>query len=282
MNYFKKATQILPIILTFLTFLGLWGILLLLIRFFNLLPVKEKVVVSLRKTDILVGLIIYLKTSIDFAIFIGNAMHANPGWKKRIAIELGTAVGNAVGTLVILTVWIFFKQVPILIVTMIILASLVLLQMAQESFDLFYKKNSVSPVSYTVLFLSKQLKFINKISNKLFKYITLNLNILNVKSLSFFNLAVFSFSVPFILGLDDFAGYIPLFSIINVYGFAVGVFLGHMLLNLGLFLSPTKTTSLVRHPLILIIGGLAFVGIAFWGFWEALRILQLIVHFKIN
>ena len=81
----------------------------------------------------------------------------------------------------------------------------------------------------------------------------------------------------FILGLDDFAGYIPLFSIVNVFGFAVGVFLGHMILNIGLFISPKTTTALVRTPIVMIIGGVAFVGIAAWGIYEAIHLaLQLL------
>ncbi len=277
MSYVKKSGQIIPIILTFLTFFLLWGILFFLISFLNTLPTKEKIILTLRKTDILIGFVIYIKTSIDLAIFVGNAMQRNPGTKKRIAIELGTALGNGIGTFLILIIWVFFRKIPILMGFMIILASLVLLQMAQESFELFYKKNSGSRISSHVFFISKQLNFINKAGGKFFKYILPNFNILNVDTLPFLGLIIFSFTVPFILGLDNFAGYIPLFSIVNVYGFAIGVFLGHMLLNLGLFLSPTKTTSLVRHPLALAAGGLAFVGLAFWGFYETLRIFQMML-----
>ena len=50
-------------------------------------------------------------------------------------------------------------------------------------------------------------------------------------------LLLFSFSVPFILGLDDFAGYVPLFNIINVFGFSLGVIGAHMLLNIALFIN---------------------------------------------
>lgn len=59
----------------------------------------------------------------------------------------------------------------------------------------------------------------------------------------FWPLFLFASSVPFILGLDDFAGYVPLFSVINVFGFAIGVFLGHMILNILLYISPERTIS---------------------------------------
>lgn len=275
----KKLQQVIPILLTFITFLSLGGILYLLILTLNLLPAKTKILLVLRKRDILIGLAIYLKTSVDFAIFIGNLMHSNPGWKKRIAIELGTALGNGLGTLLVLIIWAFFKEIPALMVLMITAASLILLKMAQESLEEFLKYENFTKIHSSISLLQKQLNFINSLSGKLLKPLIPNLSITNAKMLSFANLAMFSITIPFILGLDDFAGYIPLFSIVNVYGFAVGVFLGHMLLNLGLFISPGKTTAVVRHPIVLFLGGLAFVGISLWGFWEVIKILQLVfVH----
>src|SRR3989344_6737362 len=98
----KLEKQALPIILTIITFFGLVGILYLFIVALNLFPHSEPILLALRKRDILVGLTIYLKNSVDFALFIGNLMASNPGWKNRIAIELGTALGNAFGTFVVL------------------------------------------------------------------------------------------------------------------------------------------------------------------------------------
>src|SRR3990167_3904370 len=96
--------QLLPLALTvvILVLLSgiLWGEIILLNQF-----TSQKILTDIRWSDVLVGLTIYLKTSIDFAIFMGNLMHANPGWKNRIAIEIGTAVGNASGTLIILAIW---------------------------------------------------------------------------------------------------------------------------------------------------------------------------------
>jgi len=160
---------------------------------------------------------------------------------------------------------------------MILIASFVLIRMAEESFEEFLKYKNFTQIHSSISILQKQLNLINKFSGKFLKPIIPNLSITNIKVLSFVNLAIFSITIPFILGLDDFAGYIPLFSVINIYGFTIGVFFGHMILNIGLFLSPQKTIILVRHPIILLIGGIAFVGIAFWGFWEVFKILQLLV-----
>lgn len=264
--------QFIPLFLTVLTFLGLWAFLYGFIFILNLFPATEYISLTLRKRDILVGLTIYLKTSVDFAIFIGNVMKSNPGWKKRIAIELGTAVGNAAGTLVVLTIWNFAREVKLLMAIMIFLASLVLLRMAQESLEEFTQSESRIAKAH-VHKLTFWLKTLNRFFSPLLKRLVPHVGIMNMKTLSFWNLAFFSFTIPFILGLDDFAGYIPLFSIINVYGFAIGVFLGHMVLNLALFLSPKKTVHVVQLPLILLAGGLAFVAIAAWGFYEVFHLL---------
>lgn len=276
----KKAVihQIIPIILTIITFLVLSTCLYGLLLILNSLPTQEKIVLDFRKRDILIGISIYLKTAIDFAIFIGNLMHTNPGWKKRIAIELGTAVGNAFGTFLILIVWVVFKEVPILMFIMIFIASVVLLRMAQDSLEEFLKqKKSFIKLRMPVSLLQEQLDFVNNLFRPLLKFFIPNLKLTGAKKLSFTNLVVFSFTIPFILGLDDFAGYIPLFNVINLFGFALGVMLGHMILNIGLFVWPKMTVNIVRHPVVLIIGGLAFIGLGLWGLWESVHILLEII-----
>lgn len=271
--------QAIPLSLTVVTFLVLCTLLYITISLLNLFPASQKIQVILKPQDILVGMTIYLKTAIDFAIFIGNLMHTNPGWKKRIAIEIGTAVGNTGGTILILVLWNFFREVPLLMAVMIIIASLVLLRMAEESLEEFLQKRKKipsKPLHKSISFVEQQLDMINKLCKPVLGKLIPETGMTNSKSLSFWNLAWFSFTVPFILGLDDFAGYIPLFSVVNVFGFSVGVFLGHMILNASLFLSPDNTTKIVRHPIVLLIGGLAFVGIAGWGFYEVFHLLQTI------
>src|SRR3989344_358982 len=99
MKFLKE--QLLPLILTVVIFFFLSTTLYLLIKVLNTFG-AEKILLQIRSQDILIGLTIYLKTAVDFAIFIGNLMNSNPGWKKRIAIETGTALGNALGTFLIL------------------------------------------------------------------------------------------------------------------------------------------------------------------------------------
>ncbi|HUD09835.1 MAG TPA: hypothetical protein VMR77_03480 [Patescibacteria group bacterium] len=271
--------QAFPIFLTFLTFLGLatllYGLLLILSSF----NVGQPIILDFRRREVLFGIIIYLKTAIDFAIFTGNLMKTNPGWKKRIAIELGTAVGNGFGTFLILIIWTVFKAIPPLMIIMIFIAAVVLLRMAQESFEEFLKqRESFIKLKMPVSLLQDQLNIVNTIFRPILRFFVPNLNLTKTKKLSFINLVIFSLAIPFVLGLDDFAGYIPLFTLINVFGFSIGILLGHMLLTIGLFAFPKRTVEVVKHPIVLIIGGLAFIGLGLYGFYESVNIFFTWLH----
>ena len=227
---------------------------------------REAITTEVRWTDVLVGLTIYLKTSIDFAIFIGRLMSEYPGWKNRINIEIGTALGNIVGTLGILLLWDLFREIKILMAIMIFIAGLVLLRMAEDGLN--HAKD--------FLFSQKLQRILLKINgifdpllDKIIPHSQMNKRARN----GFWGLFLLSFSVPFILGLDDFAGYVPLFNVVNIFGFATGVFLGHMLLNIALFISPKTTTRLVKNYLISFVGSLVFIALAIWGFIEAGKLI---------
>ncbi len=80
--------------------------------------------------------------------------------------------------------------------------------------------------------------------------------------------------MPFILGLDDFAGYVPLFTVVNVYGFAIGVIASHTILNIALFLSPQKTIVIVKNEIVSFLGALAFIGLGVYGLVETVKIIS--------
>lgn len=266
--------QGIPLLLTIVILSVLTSLLFGEINILNLLT-SQKILLFIHPADILIGLTIYLKTSIDFAIFMGNLMHTNQGWKNRIAIELGTALGNAAGTMIILAVWTFFKEINWLLSIMVIIASLVLLQLAQEGLmhAKTYDKTPEEGFGQLVTFLESLLAKINSIFAPILTRLIPHLSMRTKGARSFSQLFSFSFTVPFILGLDDFAGYVPLFNIVNVFGFAIGVMAGHTLLNIFLFLSPNKTIAAVKNPLISFVGSLAFIGLAIWGFHEAIVLL---------
>lgn len=256
--------QIIPLSLTLVVFgMGVIIFYFEIILLNKFIPNIEVINTQVRWTDILIGLTIYLKTSIDFAIFIGRLMNSHQGWKNRVRIEIGTAFGNIFGTMLILFLWATFKEVKILMFLMIFIASLVLFRMAEDGF-----KHAGS-----ILF-EKILKKINSIFDPILDKVIPHQEMKeDVKDNNIGKLFALSFSVPFILGLDDFAGYIPLFNVVNVFGFAIGVFLGHMILNIALFLSPAITIKLVKTPIISLLGAFAFIVLGVWGLFEAIKIL---------
>ena len=273
--------QIIPLILTVVVFLAGVFILLAEITILNQLVVaREKIIPHLRLGDILIGITIYLKTSIDFAIFIGRLMDKYPGWKNRIMIEVGTALGNIAGTLAILILWDLFREVRALMALMIVIAALVLLRLAEDGMEHVKDEKGGYKVSFAGLarYFEQVLHTINTLVAPVLNRLIPHTSMQNENRNGFKGLFILAFSVPFILGLDDFAGYIPLFNVVNVFGFATGVFLGHMVLNIALFLSPQRTITTVKHPVISFFGSIAFVGLALWGLYEAAHLIGLGAH----
>ncbi len=270
--------QIIPIVLTaVICFIGialLWGHVHLLNLFVG---ANDPIVPVLHWHDIAVGTIIYLKTAIDFALFIGGLMADYPGWKNRIIIEAGTALGNIVGTLCILTIWTLFKEIKILLAIMIILAGLVLFKLAESGFEHIQIEKITQPfLRNSIQWVETILQKINAVFAPVLNKIVPHANLKDGKKKGFWSLFLLSFSIPFILGSDDFAGYISLFNVVNVTGFAMGVFIGHMILNNALFLSPHTTTKIVKNPIIACLGSIAFIAIAVWGFIEAGHLIETI------
>ena len=266
--------QAIPLALTFVV----CGLLILAIyaevvvsNIFTRIDILRKIHFS----DILIGMTIYLKTSVDFAIFIGNLMTRYHTWKYRIAIEIGTAVGNALGTAVVLFIWNIFREVEIVLAIMIIIASFVLLKLAEEGLEHIKEYSVTLPnwLNQSSRTFEHLLKNFNKLGQPVLKFVIPNLSLKPKKGLTFIGLLGFSFTVPFILGLDDFAGYVPLFNIVNVLGFSIGVLVGHMILNILLFISPVKTVKIVKNPYIAFGGSIIFVGLAVLGFYEVWKMI---------
>jgi hypothetical protein len=285
-NSTNKFVRVLtPICYSILAFIVFVTLLFAEINILNLLPfVSEKITLAVKWQDVLVGFLIYIKTSIDFAIFISILMRKYPGLKNRFAIEFGTGFGNVLGTMVVLAIWVIFKEVGILLGLMVLVASLVLLEMADGAVEHLNDVDhddtdgvKVQPwqkavAKYIHLLLSPILYVISPVLSKVMPKISMKDDKAEVKK-TFVQLFILSMSVPFILGLDDFAGYVPAFSVVNVFGFGIGVILGHSLLNIALFLSPKLTVRIVKNPNVALLGAIAFIGLALYGLFEAFKIL---------
>lgn len=239
---------------------------------------------SLHISSIIFGAVIYFKTSVDFGIFIGRLMHLYPGWKNRIAIELGTAIGNGLGTISVLLIWLFIAQIDFLLAVMITFASLVLLELAFAGIEHFVHWEGEDTIRHLLYKLVEgPLSLVNKIQGSILRRVLPGLGEIfhgledeetgEKLPVSWGKLLMFSLTIPVLLGADDFAGYVPVFSYVTIYGFAVGIFGAHALLNMALFISPRHTIALVKNSVIAYVGTLAFILLAVFGFVEAARIL---------
>lgn len=273
----KAWSQIVPLSLTFIIFGALITLLYSSIRIFNAIPFSQPIILEIRWVDVIVGMTIYLKTSIDFAILMGRLMSTYPGWRGRVAIEIGTALGNALGTIVVIGLWVLFKHIDLLLAAMVFVASLVLFELAHGSLEHLTSWESAGGIKQFLLKVTHMfLDSINRLTRPFLSRIMPDLgeNLRGKAGLSWRGLLMFSMTVPFILGLDDFAGYVPLFSVVNVYGFSVGVLAAHTILNIALFISPQKTITAVKNEFISFAGALAFIGLAIYGIWETFRIIS--------
>ena len=272
----KTLGQFIPLILTGVVCMTFIAILYLSVSLFNLVPFATPIVIQIRWWDVVVGATIYLKTAIDFAIFMGRLMAANPGWRARVAIEIGSSAGNALGTIAIIGLWVVLKDVHLLLAGMVLIASLVLFELAHGSLEHFANWEGEGGVKRTLyLSLHTFLDAVNRLTSPLLSRIMPDLGekLKGSSGLGWSQLLIFSTTVPFILGLDDFAGYVPLFTVVNVYGFAIGVIAAHTILNIFLFLSPNKTIAAVKNPYISFAGTIAFIGLAIYGLVETARIV---------
>jgi hypothetical protein len=277
--------NIIPLILAVLVLIILSIIYYGEITLLNSLPiVTEKIATNIRRTDVWVWLLIYLKTSIDFAIFIGILMKQYPWIKNRYAIEIGTWVGNMLWTAIVLAIWVFFKEVSLLLGIMVLLASLVLFEMAAGSIEHLFETDeddtdsvAVSPlhikIAHWLLALIKPILYvISPVLSKVMPKMSHKADNSTLKK-TFWWLFMVSFSIPFILWLDDFAGYVPFFKVVNVFGFGLGIFLGHCILNIALFISPTTTIKAIKNPTIALLWCIAFIGLGGYGLYEAIKII---------
>ena len=269
-------SQIIPLGLTLVVLAGLITILHATILILNAFPNTESILLRIRWYDVVVGMTVYLKTSIDFAILMGRLMATYPGWRGRVAIEIGSAFGNAIGTIAIIALWVTLKHVDVLLALMVFVAALVLFELAHGSLDHLTDWESETGFKKNIyVSLHVFLDGINRFTDPVLSRVMPDLgeNLRGKMGLTWTGLLTFSMTVPFVLGLDDFAGYVPLFSVVNVYGFAVGVIVAHTILNIALFLSPRHTIVAVKNEWVALLGALAFIGLAIYGLVEVGKIL---------
>ena len=294
----KRARLFVPIFFAFILFVLSILITMLVIHILNqFLPETHNLHHVFHVGNFALGTTIYLKTAIDFAILMTLYMKTYPGWKNRIAIESGTTVGNTVGTILVIIIWGLLQQFRIVLNIMVFYSAIILIKLAYETLE--HTENVSIDISskyplldfiYDILlwpidaFIQLTVLVI-KITWRIIEATPLNNLIPNLnistketkrKVITYSGLFLMTLGVPFALGLDDFAGYIGLLTVVNVLSFAIGVYFGHFLLNTFLFLNPKKTMKVIGHPIIGWIGSMALMLIAYLGLREVtLTVIEL-------
>lgn len=224
------------ITLTFYVFFILAILLFLVIYLINLINPKNTIVIKIIPIDILFGLFIYLKTSVDFVVFATNFIKKHRGEKAMELFSLGTSLGNGVGIFLVIFIWSLIKNIKPLLIFSVIVASSFLIYIGNKNLFDFFKRRANLKTNFTN----------NQINTHL-------------------NTFLFSLKLPFILGIDDFAGYIPLFNILNITSFSIGVLLGHCILVSLILANEKLLRKIVQLRFFDLIGAILFLSIGIFG-----------------
>ena len=209
--------QLIPITVSlgfFVVFVGLTYLVLQVLNGFDSLT--QKFVLGVSLTNVLLGMLIYLKTAVDYAIFVGLLMDKNEGTAKRIAMNAGTSVGAFIGVTLIVVLWSFFKEIPWLMAGLLVLAGAVLFSLGDTSQEHFQQvpRKLRRPLE---LFFDFHRPIVNALTFFMpdgdFK----------PKTMKVWPLFFFSGFLPFLLGADDLAGYMTLITTTNIFGLLIGI-----------------------------------------------------------
>jgi hypothetical protein len=189
-------------------------------------------------------------------------------------MNIFTCVGCFVGVSLVLFLWGFAKESPLLILPILLFAGSVMIKLAHESTEYFE-----SAKSFPVLirnFTTSLLRMLNYPA-KLLTFWIPDISTPSVKPMSSFDLAKWSFFLPFIIGLDDLIGYMGAMTIYNVFGLLIGIYLADIIIDILIFVSPKFTKKLVQSPILSLIAAYAFIYLGWKSFSEAWLLLKELV-----
>lgn len=237
---------------------------------------QEKILFELHVTDILVGFFLYFVTAVDYALVVGRMSIRNPGSRARLAMNVFTCVGCFVGVSLVLLLWGFAKEVPGIILPLLIFAGSVMVKLAYEGREYFEHSTSIwSWVRSLTMIILKVLYY----PTRIFTYWIPELSSPKVESLSVRKLAVWSFVLPFIIGLDDFIGYMGAMTIYNVFSLLIGIYLADIFIDILIFISPALTRKVVENAILSLLAAYAFLYLAYKSFSESILIAEESYHF---
>lgn len=211
------------------------------------------------------GIFIYLKTAVDYALFVGMLIEKNEGLNKRIAMNVGTSLGCFVGVTAIVILWSFFREIHWLMFILLILAACVLFGLGDGSQEHFEE------VDYR---LRKPLEIFFKITRPVVEFLTFFMPDSEMKAKTFDTKKLFIISaiIPFALGADDLAGYMTLLTPMNVLSLLIGIYFGDAIIDIALFWNRDFTVKIVKNKWVSYFGALFFVGLGIMSIYHAISL----------
>lgn len=230
----------------------------------------EKIIIHLRLVDFLVGFFLYFVTAIDYALIVGRMQITNPSTGARVVMNIFTCLGCFLGVTLVLFLWGFAKEIDWLIVALLIFAGSVMVKLAYEG--LGYFKDSPG-IWYPLRVLVVQgVTALHTLTQGLTFWIP-ELGSPSVARMALKELAKWSMLLPFIIGLDDFVGYMGAMTIYNVFSLLAGIYLADVVIDVLIFASPSLTKKLVESPLLSFLASLAFLYLMYKSYSEAFLLI---------
>ncbi len=245
--------QLLPITISF----GLFGVFVactyVVIKLLNL-GFTNKLSLEIVFVEVLLGVFIYLKTAVDYALFVGSLMENNNGIKKRIAMNAGTSIGCFLGVTIIAVLWTYFKEIHWLMGILLVIAGMILFKLGDGSRQHFEELHPHLKWPLEVFFK------ITRPVVRVFTFFMPNTELQSGVS-GAWQLFFLSMIVPFALGADDLAGYMVLLTTTNFFSLLIGIYLGDAIIDVMLFANQELTVKIVKNKWVSYLGALTFIGL---------------------
>lgn len=266
----RILNQAMPVITCVLLFAGFIGASYLFIDFLINPFSKEAVVFELQLQDVIVGFLLYFLTAVDYALIVGRMQTVNPGAKARFVMNVFTCLGCFFGVTIVLFLWGFAKEIPWLIIPILIFAGSVMVKLAYEGKDYFEKSRKIPAIIRK--FTARVLHILHTPTQIMTEWMP-ELGRPKAERMRLSHLAQWSFFLPFIIGLDDLIGYMGAMTVYNAFGLLFGIYLADIIIDLMIFIFPRFTTRLVENPLLSLFGAYAFLYLAYKSYSESIILL---------
>ena len=230
----------------------------------------EKIIIHLLPVDVAVGFFLYFVTAIDYALVVGRMQSINNGLKARFTMNVFTCLGCFVGVTFVLFLWGLAKEIDWLIVALLFFAGSVMVKLAFESLEYFQEAKNIPPLFRTLSI--KIITFLHDLTKPLTFWIP-ELASPKIAKMPIKKLASWAFLLPFIIGLDDFIGYMGAMTIYNVFSLLLGIYVADIVIDVLIFTSPKLTKKVVEGAILSLLASWAFLYLMYKSYSEGLGVL---------